>query len=80
MIAPQISGLGVFNGTKMAGKLDAKETLALLTGQLSSGGMSFGDNLNHDKKYSYPLISKAVDENSLTVLLQVIWVFYRIVS
>ncbi len=43
----QISGLAVFNGTKMAGKLDAKESqcFGLLTGQLSSGGMSFGEDL-----------------------------------
>ncbi len=44
----QISGLAVFNGSKMAGKLDAKETqcFGLLTGQLSSGGMSFGESDN----------------------------------
>ncbi len=43
----QISGLAVFNGTKMAGKLDAKECqcFGILTGQLSSGGMSFGEGL-----------------------------------
>lgn len=37
------TGLAVFNGYKMAGKLDGKETQAfgILTGQMSSGGMSF---------------------------------------
>ncbi len=39
----RISGLAVFNGYKMTGKLDAKESQAfgILTGQMSSGGMSF---------------------------------------
>lgn len=39
----RLSGLAVFNGYKMAGKLDAKETqnFGILTGQMSSGGMSF---------------------------------------
>lgn len=44
----RISGLAVFNGSKMAGKLDAMESqcFGLLTGQLSSGGMSFGESGN----------------------------------
>ncbi len=39
----RITGLAVFNGYKMTGKLDGKETQAfgILTGQMSSGGMSF---------------------------------------
>ncbi len=39
----RISGLAVFNGYRMAGKLDAKEAQAfgILTGRMSSGGMSF---------------------------------------
>jgi spore germination protein KC len=38
-----ITGLAVFNGYKMVGKLDGKETQAfgILTNQMSSGGMSF---------------------------------------
>ncbi len=40
----RIFGLAVFNGYKMAGELDAKEAQAfgILTGRMSSGGMSFG--------------------------------------
>jgi spore germination protein KC len=39
----RISGLAVFNGDKMAGKLDAKETQAfgIITQRMSSGGMTF---------------------------------------
>ncbi|HEX3044874.1 MAG TPA: Ger(x)C family spore germination protein [Bacillota bacterium] len=39
----RITGLAVFNGDKMAGKLDAIETqsFGILTGKMSSGGMSF---------------------------------------
>jgi hypothetical protein len=39
----RITRLAVFNGNKMAGKLDAMETqsFGILTGKMSAGGMSF---------------------------------------